>query len=72
MSRLTRENFTGPWAGLPVAWADDDRLDLEFKPGLYRQTESFLNEDPGAPLLNIHEHYKKVTTCYEKIVSPQT
>ena len=50
----------------------DDRLDLEFKPGLYRQTESFLNEDPDAPLLNIHEHYKKVTTCYEKIVRPQT
>ena len=28
MSRLTRENFTGPWAGLPVAWTKDDRLDL--------------------------------------------
>jgi len=50
----------------------DDRLDLEFKPGLYRQTESFLNENPDAPLLNIHEHYKKVTTFYEKIVRPQT
>lgn len=24
---LTRENFTGPWAGLPVAWTDDDRFD---------------------------------------------
>lgn len=24
---LTRENFTGPWAGLPVAWTEDDRLD---------------------------------------------
>ena len=21
---LTREKFTGPWAGLPVAWTDDD------------------------------------------------
>lgn len=49
----------------------DDQLDLNFKPGLYRQTESFLNEDLNAPLLNIHEHYKKVTTCYEKIIHPQ-
>ena len=24
---LTRENFIGPWAGLPVAWTDDDRFD---------------------------------------------
>jgi 4-hydroxy-tetrahydrodipicolinate synthase len=24
---LTRENFTGPWAGLPVAWDDDDEFD---------------------------------------------
>jgi dihydrodipicolinate synthase/N-acetylneuraminate lyase len=24
---LTRDNFIGPWAGLPVAWTDDDRLD---------------------------------------------
>ena len=33
MSRLTPDNFTGPWAGLPVAWTDDDRLDLD----AYRQ-----------------------------------
>jgi len=24
---LTRDNFIGPWAGLPVAWTDDDELD---------------------------------------------
>jgi len=24
---LTRETFTGPWAGLPVAWTDDDKFD---------------------------------------------
>lgn len=24
---LTRETFQGPWAGLPVAWTDDDRFD---------------------------------------------
>jgi len=24
---LTRANFTGPWAGLPVPWTEDDRFD---------------------------------------------
>jgi 4-hydroxy-tetrahydrodipicolinate synthase len=24
---LTRETFTGPWAGLPVPWTEDDRFD---------------------------------------------
>ncbi len=24
---LTRENFAGPWAGLPVAWTDNDEFD---------------------------------------------
>lgn len=24
---LTRATFTGPWAGLPVAWTDDDKFD---------------------------------------------
>ena len=24
---LTREQFVGPWAGLPIAWTDDDRFD---------------------------------------------
>ena len=24
---LTRDTFIGPWAGLPVAWTDDDRFD---------------------------------------------
>jgi dihydrodipicolinate synthase/N-acetylneuraminate lyase len=27
MPKLTRETFIGPWAGLPVAWTEDDRLD---------------------------------------------
>ena len=27
LRRLTRDTFTGPWAGLPVAWTDDDRFD---------------------------------------------
>lgn len=25
--KLTRENFVGPWAGLPVAWTTDNRFD---------------------------------------------
>ena len=27
MMMLTSKTFTGPWAGLPVAWTDDDRFD---------------------------------------------
>ena len=49
----------------------DDQLDLKFKPGLYRQTESFLNEDALAPLLNIHKHYERATTYYERIIYPK-
>ena len=49
----------------------DDRLDIEFKPGIYRQTKSFLNDDSNTPLLNIHEHYEKVKTYYEKIIYPK-
>ncbi len=26
-TKLTKENFIGPWAGLPVAWSEDDRFD---------------------------------------------
>ena len=26
---LDRDNFTGPWAGLPIAWAEDDTFDEE-------------------------------------------
>jgi predicted dehydrogenase len=48
----------------------DDQFDLKFKPGLYQQTRSFLNEDDKAPFLNIHKHYEKVKTYYEKIIRP--
>jgi predicted dehydrogenase len=48
----------------------DDRLDLEFKPGLYQQTQSFLYEDTLAPFLDIHKHYENVITYYEKIIRP--
>ena len=48
----------------------DDQLDIDFKPGLYLQTESFLKGDPSAPFLNIYEHYENVSTYYEKIIRP--
>ena len=48
----------------------DDQVDVEFKPGLYQQTKSFLQEDSNAPLLDIHKHYEKVKTYYEKIIRP--
>jgi len=31
--KLTRENFAGPWAGLPVAWTEDDQFDEEMYRG---------------------------------------
>jgi predicted dehydrogenase len=48
----------------------DDQLDFDFKPGVYRQTKSFLKEDANPALLDIHEHYENVTACYEKMVRP--
>jgi len=48
----------------------DDQLDIDFKPGVYRQTKSFLTEDANPALLNIHEHYDNVTACYQKIITP--
>ncbi len=49
----------------------DDVLDAEFKPGLYRQTEYFLRADAATFLLDIHAHYKRVITFYEKIINPK-
>ena len=48
----------------------DDQLDVDFKPGLYQQTKSFLQEDSNTPLLDIHKHHENVTTFYEKIIQP--
>jgi len=47
-----------------------DQLDVDFKPGLYQQTKSFLQEDSNASLLSIHKHHENVTTWYEKIIRP--
>jgi hypothetical protein len=43
----------------------DDQLDFDFKPGVYRQTKSFLKEDGNPALLDIDEDYENVTACYE-------
>ncbi len=48
----------------------DNQLDVDFKPGICRQTKAFLIEDTNPALLDIHEHYENVTAYYEKIVSP--
>ena len=46
----------------------DNHLDLEFKPGIYRQTKAFLEEQPNSAFLNIHEHYENVTKYYDKMI----
>jgi dihydrodipicolinate synthase/N-acetylneuraminate lyase len=29
LNKLTRDNWKGPWAGVPIAWKDDDSFDLD-------------------------------------------
>jgi predicted dehydrogenase len=45
----------------------DDRIDLEFKPGLYRQVETFLSPRPSAALLDVAEHLDRVERIYARI-----
>lgn len=45
----------------------DDRLDKMFKPGLYKQTETFL-EGHDWQLLNINEQANNVSEVYKKII----
>lgn len=49
----------------------DDRLDKEFKPGLYKLTEAFLGADTGRRLPSIKEQFENADTIYETI-SPAT
>lgn len=44
----------------------DDQLDKEFKPGLYKQVETFLSAAPNQPLLSIHDH-ARLFTAYQAI-----
>jgi hypothetical protein len=48
----------------------DDQLDIDFKLGLYLETESFLREDPSAPFLDIHKHSENVKIYYAEILRP--
>jgi len=45
----------------------DDSLDLEFKPGLYRQVTAFINQIPS-PLLDLGKHIKFSKENYIKIL----
>jgi len=49
----------------------DDRLDLEFKPGLYRQVETFLSSEPSSDLLTIADQRDRVARIYGRMVLPQ-
>ncbi len=49
----------------------DNKLDLEFKPGLYNQIRAFLNGD-AANMITIQEHYKNVINVLDKIKNPNT
>lgn len=48
----------------------DDRLDQDFKPGLYRQTECFLTGEPHPNQVTIDQHYRHWTEWYQKIIRP--
>ncbi len=46
----------------------DDRLDLSFKPGLFKQTESFLSRTNTESMIRIEEHLRRVTEVYFRII----
>ena len=45
----------------------EDKLDLQFKPGLFKQVEVFLCSKPHSSLIDINEHFKMVGDFYNKI-----
>jgi hypothetical protein len=48
-----------------------DELDRQFKPGLYRQVEAFLSDQPAKTALpTIAEHYETVWRGYSVICPP--
>ncbi len=59
------EQMRGQLTLAPVSL--DDRLDKEFKPGLYEQTKAFL-EKKDADLLPIENHVRYTTEVYSNIV----
>lgn len=48
----------------------DNKLDVEFKPGLYKQVVAFLNED-ASNMITIQQHYNNLINIYEKIKDPK-
>ncbi len=44
----------------------DNTLDVDFKPGLYRQTEAFLYHEEDRHLISIDEHFR-IMSLYEQI-----
>lgn len=48
----------------------EDRLDKDFKPGLYRQTECFLRDTPHPNKVMIDQHERNWSQWYHKIVMP--
>jgi len=48
----------------------DDRLDIDFKPGLYKQTNFFLRDIDHPNFITINKHYEYVVNHYRKMVNP--
>ena len=48
----------------------DDRLDIDFKPGLFKQTELFLKDVDHPNFLSVDKHYENVMNHLQKIVNP--
>lgn len=49
----------------------DDQLDIDFKPGLFRQTEFFLKDVDHPNFLSIDKHYENVVNYFQNIIKPQ-
>lgn len=46
----------------------DDKLDQNYKPGVYLQTKTFLEDESSKFLLSIHEHKQNMSNIYLKIL----
>ncbi|MET3697638.1 predicted dehydrogenase [Bacillus oleivorans] len=46
----------------------EDKIDKEYKPGLYRQVNAFLNKDGKKGLLPINEHFINFTEIFTKML----
>jgi predicted dehydrogenase len=49
----------------------DDQLDVEYKPGFFKQTELFLKGANHGNFISVEQHYENVTRHYLKIGYPQ-